>query len=106
MERCAGGRAYRCTLKLVAIVWDSEKLKTNFEKHGVRFPDAEPAFQDPLAITVTDYESDPSEERFLTMGLDALGRVVVVVYAWRGDDIRLISARLANPHERQEYENQ
>lgn len=90
----------------MAIVWDPEKLKTNIEKHGIRFADAIPALEDPLAVTVTDYESDPAEERLITLGSDASGRILVVVYAWRGGDIRLISARTANPHERQEYENQ
>ena len=89
----------------MAIVWDSEKLNANVEKHGVRFRDAVPVLEDPRAITIDDYESSP-EERFITLGLDALARVLVVVYAWSGSDIRLISARLANPHERQEYEDQ
>jgi uncharacterized DUF497 family protein len=53
-----------------------------------------------------DYESDLSEERFVTLGSDASGGILVVVFTWRGDDIRLISARPANPHERQKYENQ
>ena len=66
----------------------------------------EPVLQDPLGMTITDYESDPAEERFVTVGIDALGRVLVVVYTWRAGDIRLISARLANLQERQEYENQ
>jgi uncharacterized DUF497 family protein len=35
---------------------------------------------------------------------DAAGRILVVVYSWRGNDIRLISARLAEPHEREDYE--
>jgi uncharacterized DUF497 family protein len=87
---------------LVAIVWDPEKLKTNIEKHGVRFSDAVPVLEDPRAITINDHESD-TEERFIILGLDALARVLVVVYAWRGGDIRLISERPANPHERQEY---
>jgi len=90
---------------MVAIVWDPEKLKANIEKHGVRFRDAVPVLEDPRAITITDYESGP-EERFIMLGLDALARVLVVVYAWSGGDIRLISARPANPHERQEYENE
>jgi uncharacterized DUF497 family protein len=91
---------------IVAIIWDPEKLKTNIEKHGVRFSDAVPVLEDPDAVTITDYESDPGEERFLMLGMDSLGRVLVVVYAWRGDDIRLISARVANARERKEYENQ
>jgi len=73
----------------VAIVWDPEKLKANVEKHGVRFRDAVPVLEDPRAITIDDYESSP-DERFVTLGLDALARVLVVVYAWSGSDIRLI----------------
>jgi uncharacterized protein len=51
-------------------------------------------------------ESDASERHFVTLGADAAGRILVVVYTWRGDDIRIISARLAEAHEREEYENQ
>jgi len=90
----------------VPIVWDPEKLKANIAKHGVRFSDAIPALEDPRALTITDHESDPGEERFVTVGCDASGRILVVVYTWRGGDIRLISARPADPHERQEYETQ
>jgi hypothetical protein len=90
----------------VAITWDPAKLKANVEKHGVRFADAVVALEDPVAVHITDWESDPAEERFVVLGLDATARVLVVVYTWRGDDIRLISARCANPHERKEYENQ
>jgi hypothetical protein len=63
-------------------------------------------FDDPVAITVVDDESDPIEQRFVILGADAAGRVLVVVYSWRGDDIRLISARRAESHEREEYEKQ
>ena len=61
-------------------------------------------FDDPLAISVVDDQSDPIEQRFVVLGADAAGRILVVVYSWRGDDIRLISARRAEPHEREEYE--
>lgn len=44
------------------------------------------------------------EERFVGMGMGALGRVLIVVYTYRGDDIRIISARVAAAHERAEYE--
>ena len=89
----------------MAIIWDPEKLKANIEKHGVHFADAIPVLEDPLAITITDQESDPTEERFVALGLDALARTLVVVYTWRGGDIRLISARPADRRERKEYEN-
>jgi len=62
-------------------------------------------FDDPVAITVVDDEADPIEQRFVVLGADAAGRILVAVYSWRGDDIRLISRR-AEPHEREEYEKQ
>jgi uncharacterized DUF497 family protein len=89
----------------VGFEWDEEsKAGINFRKHGVRLPEAIPVFEDPYAITVTDDESDPAEQRFVTLGVGALGRLLVVVYTWRGEDIRIISARPAEPHESAEYE--
>ena len=85
--------------------WDEDsKAGINFLKHGVRLPEAIPVFDDPYAITITDDESDPGEQRFITLGMGALGRLLVVAYTWRGDDIRLISVRSAEAHEREEYE--
>ncbi|MCC6858530.1 MAG: BrnT family toxin [Bryobacterales bacterium] len=85
--------------------WDeASKAGTNFRKHGVRMPEAIPVFDDPYAITITDDESDPDEQRFVTMGMGAMGRLLVVVYSWRGDNIRIISARPAEAHEREQYE--
>ena len=57
---------------------------------------------DELAVTVADEERD--EERFVIIGMDALGRLLVVVYTWRGDRVRLISARRATSRERRQYE--
>jgi uncharacterized protein len=89
----------------VGFEWDEEgKAGINFRKHGVRMPEAIPVFDDPYAITIADEVSDPSEQRFITLGMGALGRLLVVVYTWRGEDIRIISARLAEAHEREEYE--
>ena len=90
----------------MAILWDPEKAASNVARHGIRFADAALVFDDPVAITVVDDESDPGEQRFVVLGADAAGRILVVVYSWRGDDIRLISARRAEPHEREEYEKQ
>jgi hypothetical protein len=88
------------------VVWDRTKAKQNVAKHGVRFADAVLALDDPYAITVADNESEPSDPRWVTIGADAQGRVLVVVYAYRGEDIRLISARPAEPRELKEYEAQ
>jgi uncharacterized protein len=86
----------------MAYQWDREKACANLNKHGIDFADAVSVFLDDLAITVTDDRFE--EERFITIGMDALGRVLVVVYTWRGNEIRLISARKAMRHERTQYE--
>lgn len=87
----------------MGVVWDQEKAKQNVQKHGVRFADAVLVLDDPYAITIADDESGPAEARWVTLGADAQGRVLVVVYTYRGEDIRLISARPAEPRERKEY---
>lgn len=84
--------------------WDPAKAETNFEKHGVRFAEAEAVFADDLAITITDDESDPYEQRFISIGRGVKGRILVVVYCYRGRNIRIISARPAEPHECVPYE--
>ncbi|HXN51468.1 MAG TPA: BrnT family toxin [Candidatus Acidoferrum sp.] len=83
--------------------WDAAKAKANYAKHGVRFADATAALEDDLALTMRDPYCD-EEERWVTMGKDALGRILVVVYAWRGDAVRLISARRASAREKKAYE--
>jgi uncharacterized protein len=89
----------------VGFEWDdASKAGINFRKHGVRMPEAIPVFDDPYAITITDDESDPDEQRLVTMGMGAMGRLLVVVYSCRGDNIRVISARPAEAHEREQYE--
>ena len=93
--------------RVVGFEWDEEcKAGMNFRKHGVRMPEAIPVFDDPYAITVTDDESDPGEQRFITLGMGAANRLLVVAYAWRAENIRIISARPAEAHEREEYEAQ
>jgi uncharacterized protein len=84
------------------VEWDPKKAASNLVKHGVRFADAVTVLEDESAISVRDASAD--EERWVTIGRDALGRVLVVVYAWRGDRVRIISARPATPAERRQYE--
>ncbi|MBN1571413.1 MAG: BrnT family toxin [Acidobacteria bacterium] len=83
------------------IEWDYQKAALNLRKHGIDFAEAAMILYDELAITVRDIAM--GEERFITLGMDALARILVVVYTWRGDCIRIISARKATPRERQEY---
>jgi uncharacterized DUF497 family protein len=84
--------------------WDPGKAEANFRKHGVRFSEAEPVFVDDFAVTILDDASAPYEQRFVSIGMGVKQRVLVVVYCFRGRKIRIISARLANTHERAEYE--
>jgi len=86
----------------VEVEWDPEKARLNLQKHGVDFADAATALHDEMAITIPD--NDPDEQRFVTLASDALGRVLVVAYAWRGARIRLISGRPATRRERRQYE--
>jgi hypothetical protein len=82
--------------------WDNDKAAINLSKHGIDFADAVSVFADDFAVTVSDERFD--EERFITIGIDAFGRVLVVVYTWRSNEIRLISARKATRSERKQYE--
>ncbi|BAU14267.1 hypothetical protein LEP3755_48130 [Leptolyngbya sp. NIES-3755] len=84
--------------------WDNNKAAANLNKHGIDFADAVSVFADDLAITVTDDRFE--EERFITIGIDAFGRILVVVYTMRDDEIRLISARKATRQERTQYEEE
>ena len=82
--------------------WDNNKARANLRKHQVDFADAVAVFSDDFAITIED--DHPDEERFVTIGMDSLGRILVVVYTWRGESIRLISARKATKNEQKQYE--
>ena len=82
--------------------WDRAKAKANLRKHGVDFADAVSVFDDALAVTIE--ERGESEERWITMGVDSLGRLLVVAYTWRDCVLRVISARIATRRERRQYE--
>ena len=86
----------------VEIEFDPAKAASNFQKHRVSFAHAEQALRDDMAITLEDPDS-LGEQRFITLGTDALGRVLVVVYTYRGERVRLISARKASRGESEQY---
>jgi len=81
--------------------WDPAKAEANQKKHGVRFADAVAVLSDERALTLDD--PHPDEERYVTIGMDAFARLLVVIYTWRGEVIRLISARQATRAERAQY---
>jgi hypothetical protein len=88
----------------VRFQFDPAKAAGNLKKHGVSFADAEGVFYDPLAIHQPDPDSD-DEERFVAIGMGGAGTILLVVYTFRGEDIRLISARRATRHEVKSYES-
>ena len=86
----------------VDIEFDPAKAKANLQKHKVSFSHAEQALRDPYAFTIQDPDSE-GEPRLVTLGMDALGRILVIVHTPRGDRTRLISARKASKGETEQY---
>jgi len=84
--------------------WDPIKAKLNLWKHRVSFEEAGTALLDPLSKTALDCDHSVEEHRFITFGMSARRRLLVVSYTEHDEAIRLISARLATRHERQIYE--
>jgi len=85
------------------INWDPKKAETNFKKHAIRLSDTEMVLYDSFAITIEE-QIVANELRYVTVGTDAVGRILAVVYSYRSDTIRLISARKATRKERIPYE--
>jgi len=84
--------------------WDESKAIDNKSKHGISFADTFAVFDDPNAVTLEDSRKD--EQRSVTIGMDVFGRILVVVYTWREENIRIISARKAVRYEVRQYEDE
>jgi uncharacterized protein len=86
--------------------WDITKANSNFEKHGVSFEEAQTVFNNPLAIIFDDeVHSSLAEYREIIIGHSQQNRLLLVSFTERPQAIRIISARLATPREREDYEN-
>jgi uncharacterized DUF497 family protein len=88
-----------------AFEWDDTKAAANYAKHGVTFDAARDVFKDAFAIEQADDRQNYGEERWIILGM-ARERLLSVAYTVRGDRIRIISARTAEPYERREYHEQ
>ena len=84
--------------------FDPKKALANLQKHGISLAEVEPVFYDDFALTHEDQDT-AGEARFVTVGMDALGRIVTVCWTQRDENIRLISARTATSTERKSYES-
>jgi uncharacterized DUF497 family protein len=85
----------------MAPIWDEDKRRANFEKHGVDFTRVD-AFEWDTARVITDERRFYGEPRFIAIGV-IRGRLHVLVFTRRGNEIRVISLRKANRREVQKY---
>lgn len=85
-----------------AFEWDDAKAAANLAKHGVSFEAATRVFDDLCAVERSDGRFDYCEPRFIIIGrVD--GRILTVAYTMRGERLRIISARYAEPREKRDY---
>jgi uncharacterized DUF497 family protein len=89
----------------VQFEWDPEKAAANVKKYSVEFAEAMTIFGDPLELTIVDPDHSEDERRFLSIGLSAGGRLLVVAYTERAGRTRIINAREASSKERKNYES-
>jgi len=89
--------------------WDDAKAESNLSKHGVAFMEAMSVLLDPLAMTRFDDEHSDDEERWVSLGRTANGRLLLVIHTFSATGphsalVRLISARSATRRESEQYE--
>jgi hypothetical protein len=82
--------------------FDPSKNAANIREHGVSLSEGDGVLSDPLGLTIED-DSAEGEQRFVTMGLNSFGVLMVVVFSNRDDDARIISVRRATPSEQRTY---
>ncbi len=85
-----------------AFEWDENKAAKNFATHGVTFEMARDVFKDPFAVEWLDERVAYGEDRFVVIGM-VENRLLYVAYTMRGELIRIISARGAEPYEKRRY---
>ena len=86
--------------------WDAEKADANLQKHGVSFDEASTVFGDPLSLLMSDPDHSEDEERYIVLGKSAHQKLLVVAFAERPPNTRLMSARRATRAERKRYEEE
>jgi uncharacterized DUF497 family protein len=88
--------------------WDPKKARNNNRKHGVSFERAASIFRDPRALSIFDDEHSIEEDRWITLGLDASGILLVVCHTFEQETkdscrVRIFSARKAAKSEMNQY---
>jgi uncharacterized DUF497 family protein len=88
----------------VRIEWDPRKAAANLRKHGISFEEAASVFLDPLSATGEDPDHSSDERRFVSFGMSASRRLLVIAHTATEAAIRIITARRATASERSLYE--
>jgi uncharacterized DUF497 family protein len=91
--------------------WDPKKAKENLRKHRISFERAATIFRDPQALSIFDVAHSQDEDRWVTLGLDSSGNLLVTIHTFHALDdssrrVRIISARKANKKEARQYQGQ
>jgi len=88
------------------ITWDEKKRKKVIKDHGIDFEKVGELFDDQFAIYIEDHEHEDFEERWLIIARSSEYGLVLAVYTFHGEDIRLITARRAEKWMERLYEQQ
>lgn len=92
-------------MTFIRFEWDEKKNKKNRDKHGVWFEEAQQSFDDPEGIRYYDSVHSADEDRFILIGRNTFGRLLVIVFCERKHGIiRIISSRKATKKELKIYE--
>ncbi len=83
--------------------WNENKSQGNSKKHGITFEEAKTVFNDTFAMTIDDPDHSEVEDRYIDIGISLKGRILVVWYTERNENIRIIGCRKATQPERKIY---
>jgi hypothetical protein len=83
---------------------DCQKQQLTLHKHGVSFEEAKTVFENVLAVIFDDEPHSMGEKREIIIGYSRNNRLLLISFTERSNTIRIISARLATPREREDYE--
>jgi len=92
-------------MEITEFEWDEDKAQSNLKKHGISFEEAATIFNDRRIATASDPDHSEDEERYVSLGMSVILRLLTVIHTYRVPRIRLISARKATKAEKKNYEN-
>jgi uncharacterized protein len=88
-------------MSIPEINWDTEKNLINIKKHKLNFEEARTVFEDNCSIEFEAFRN--GEYRIVRIGKTATKFIILIVYAFKGNEVRIISARQADKDQRNLY---